>query len=156
MEAGVTWLALVLVYPLWVLVHEGTHALVARHYGCTIEKFRPWPHRLDSGRFVWGSIRRRCGELNGTETGWISFSPRVPALIACAVLVVSAWAHAPIWVLVLLAGGLVDQAVNSIGYTAGTDLQRWCAAWDHPPWTWQIFGGSVVGTVLLGCGLAYV
>jgi hypothetical protein len=145
-----TWVALVLVYPIWVLIHEGTHALVAIRFGCTIEKFRPWPHRLESGRFVWGSIRRHTPlGVTYRQRGWISFAPRVPALLACGALVTLSWLGEPVWVQVLFAGGAIDQVVNSIGLREGTDLRRWCSAWEHLPWTWRIAGGSVGVTALL-------
>jgi hypothetical protein len=150
------WVALVLVYPLWVLIHEGTHALVARRLGCDILRFRPYPHRLPDGRFVWGSIRRACGELTPHQEAAIAFAPRVPAISVCALLVCVSLLSAPIWVQVLLAGGAVDQIVNSIGHHEKTDLRRWCSGWNHNPWTWRIVGCSVGVASLLFAVLRHV
>jgi uncharacterized membrane protein len=44
-----------LLYPVWVVVHEGAHALVVIGHGGKVKAFRPWPHRRN-GEWVFGWI----------------------------------------------------------------------------------------------------
>jgi len=145
-----TIIALLLVYPIWVLVHEGTHALTASYFGATIESFKPYPNR-SLGRFTWGSVRWR-GALSVHERGLVSFMPRVPAFVATLLLPLAAYYELPDAVLVLLAGGLVDQVVNFLGISSGSDLQKWCGSFSfNNPWYWRAIGQT---TALMFGGVA--
>jgi hypothetical protein len=134
-----TIVALLLVYPLWVLVHEGTHALVAKRFGATVESFKPYPN-TSTGRFTWGSVRWR-GTLSDHENAIVSFSPRVPAFVATLLLPLAA--YGPDFAIVLVAGGLVDQVVNFIGMSERSDLSKWSDGWGHNPWHWRCAGQTI-------------
>ena len=125
--------ALIVAYPCWVLIHEGLHALCVVLLGGRVNRFKPWPH-MTGGRFVWGSIRW-TGEFSDKQRGWVSIVPRIPAVIAIFLLpFVSGW----LWWLLL--GGAIDQFINSIGYSEGSDLKKWSNYFGWNPWWSRIIG----------------
>lgn len=143
-------IALLLVYPIWALIHEGSHALVARGLGAEILTFKPWPNKA-LGRLTWGSVQWRGG-LTSHERGLVSIAPRAPALLATIALPVLVYSGAPDFVSVLFAGGLVDQVVNSLGINENSDLQEWCRSFTYNnPWYWRAIG---LTTALMFGGVA--
>lgn len=133
-----TVIAALLVYPVWVLIHEGSHALTAKYYGATIVTFQPWPN-TSLGRFTWGSVSW-TGLLSRNEHGRVGIAPRVPAFVATLLLPLFAYYKLPDELLILLAGGLIDQIVNSLGISTNSDMQDWCRSFGHNPWFWRAIG----------------
>ena len=67
----------------------------------------------------------------------------VPALATFA-MPLAAYLQSPDVLLVILAGGAIDQAVNSIGMVDATDLRKWCDDLGTNPWYWRAVGWGAV------------
>lgn len=61
------WIFLLIAIPylfLWILVHEGSHALTTLFKGGKVLSFKPWPHR-ENGKFYWGRVTYQYWGDNG-------------------------------------------------------------------------------------------
>ena len=58
---------------LTLLIHEGSHALMARKQGGTIVSFRPWPHR-DRGKWWFGAVQW-LQPPSSSQTRWLYGAP---------------------------------------------------------------------------------
>lgn len=86
-----------LAYLVQVLVHEGSHALMASFQGFEITSFRFWPHTIDTieggRRFLFGRVTYKLPEgaewPSDFETlvrAWAPFIVSIPLIITLAVL----------------------------------------------------------------------
>jgi len=81
------WIPLALVLPLfflWVIVHEGSHALVALASGRKITSVKLWPHVEPDLGFVFGSVR-----FTGKSNTFILVTPYFVDVLGAAALLIS-------------------------------------------------------------------
>lgn len=65
-----------------VLMHEGTHAVVAKAYGTKIVRFQWWPARHpQNGRFYLGYVQYK-GKLTTNQQTFFLMAPKITALVA--------------------------------------------------------------------------
>lgn len=153
-------LAAVPAFFLWSAVHELSHYLAARVFRKVVSvDFKLYPHVDPIAGFRWAAVwwEYEGPEILPVEDAAISVAPRIPALAACLLAPVAAampepWAAA-LWA-VLVGGGIVDQAVGSIGWNRHSDLQRFARGGGHDLWTLRVAGwltvlGSASTTIAL-------
>src|SRR5574343_1712300 len=118
-------LSLLFVYPLWVLIHEFSHIITAKALvGIIYWKIIPYPHRDENGT-LWFA---RCFYYTKTSADKLSqaaiaWAPRIPGAIATILFPVAVYLSN--WELtILLAGGMIDMVVGSVGRNPESDLQK--------------------------------
>lgn len=101
----------VLAYPIYQILgtirHEGCHAIVAKHYGATIEEFRFLPCRRD-GVWYWGYVRW-SGALTEGQARAVRRAP-----YPVDVLLVAAWAYLYACQMALFGGSFHPFAIVTI------------------------------------------
>lgn len=118
------WIPLAAIVPgffLWAIVHEAAHAAAGRLTGREVLRFRPYPHKLEGGRFVFASV-----SFNGDPGTFSHVAPYVVDAVAFAGAAVGFWlvGHpAALWGLATAAGlPLVNSTVGVWGrYRAATE-----------------------------------
>ena len=112
-------------FLLWGLIHELSHFVGARlTVGASEPRLWLWPH-FHEGKFYWTRIQYRVPRIpTPPETRIVLMAPRLPDLLAAGALPLMPLVGAPLWAWALLAGGVVDLAVGSMGIGEHTDLRR--------------------------------
>jgi hypothetical protein len=87
----IVWIAaFVVAAPLTLLLHESSHALMAKSQGSTILSFRPWPSK-QRGKWWLGYVRWTNPPFE-RRTRWLYGSPLlISAPMAIALGLVSIW-----------------------------------------------------------------
>jgi len=141
--------AIVPAFFAWAAIHELSHALCARLWQDAHSfRFRLYPHRKGR-RFLWASVTYNIVAVaEEWQLAAKKLAPRLPDV--CAAIALPWCAGAPLWVSVLVGGGVVDLAVGSIGRSERSDL--WTASWlmGINPW-WLRAGGFAVALASVGC-----
>ena len=127
------WLALVgstlMVWPLWTLIHEISHILVANEIAPVKDiKFWLYPHIDEEGKFYFARVRWSWNPwpiVSDFTLAMVYLAPRIPDLFATlmfpyGILFSSPWKY--IWY-ILWGGGLVDMFIGSLGIRKHSDLQ---------------------------------
>jgi len=102
-------------------------------------KIRPYPHFMD-GKLYFASIQYILErEPTEEEQAIISIAPRAAGLIACIALpfvALTGWW----WLMILVAGGVVDTFVGSLGIREHSDLRRAAKNAKMSPWQLRAAG----------------
>lgn len=117
-------IATILVYPLWMFIHEWSHLKMAdRTVGVEWYKMFLYPHTYN-GHFYWARVQYLIyREPTKWEMLLISLAPRIPGLVGLLLAPLAFWLG--IYPLgILLAGGIIDTFVGSTGFTPASDLQK--------------------------------
>ena len=139
-------LAAILVYPLWMWIHEMSHIKMAdRLIGVIDYKMKLYPHKF-GGQWWWAFVFYKLPrEPNRHEQFLISSAPRIPDIIACLLTPIAFYFHLfPIGI--LLAGGIIDLFVGSIGRSSLSDLQK--AADSGYVKIWELRGPGIVLSIV--------
>ena len=80
-------------YVVWVLLHEGSHAVVAESVGANVTSFNFIPERREDGTIFFASVHMEypAGQVTAHESGWIDLAPNITGL-ALGTLGTAAWA----------------------------------------------------------------
>ena len=135
-------IAAILVYPLWMWIHEISHIRMAdKLIGVTDVEMKLYPH-MYGGSFWWAFVFYRLQRApRKQEQFLISLAPRIPDLIACA-LAPLAFLFGIYPLGILLAGGIIDLFVGSLGRSPLSDLQK--AASTGYMSEWELRGPGLV------------
>lgn len=114
-----------------VLMHEGTHAVVAKAYGKEIVRFQWWPGRHpQNGRFYLGYVQYK-GRLTTNQQTFFLMSPKITALVALggyAALVgfdgLPEGHYSQLALAVLATGFWVDFTKDLLAFWQPNDFQR--------------------------------
>ena len=128
----VWWLALILVFPTWLLwnaIHEFSH-LLAVHLTVGVDSWsmKLWPHYDENDKFRFSRVvYDYTGTMDSAECFSVRLAPRVLDVLACVAVAILPFMDSPhaatAW-LVVWGGGAVDLFVGSLGVTARSDLQK--------------------------------
>jgi hypothetical protein len=124
----------------WVTIHEYSHLFMLKKLvGVRQYSMKLYPHR-ENGKFYWGYIYYVAdAPVEGKNQFFVSMAPRVPGAVAL-VAFPFLYNHAPLWLAILAAGGVVDWVNGFIGYSPHSDLQKACAAGKVAPWVLRVVG----------------
>jgi hypothetical protein len=137
------WVALISAVGFWLpqnVIHEGAHAVAARHWGAKIISFWPFPSKK-LGYFTFAHVRWQWGERHVDETadGVIAIAPQALNTLLLMVILIFAPRIENQVAFSILFGlavtNFVDGAYNlSTLYRkrpekARTDGWRWAVAW---------------------------
>lgn len=120
----------ILSYFLWAHIHEFAHLLTAKKLvGVKSYTMRIYPHKHPTLGFVFASVSYEYARETMTEDerAWISFSPRIPNMVAL-ILFPLTYDLDPLWV-IMVGGGLVDTIRGSFIFSPTSDIKRYCDSW---------------------------
>lgn len=139
----VWWIDLIAALALWLpqnAIHEGAHAVAARHWGGKIIEFWPFPSKK-LGYFTFAHVRWQWAEGHPDETadGVVAIAPQaLNTLLLMVIFIIEPRISNPVASSILFGWALtnfVDGAYNlSTLYrkrpeVARTDGWRWAVAW---------------------------
>lgn len=147
-----------LLYPAWVVVHEGAHALAVLAVGGKVQAFRPWPQKRN-GEWVFGWIgfKLNGGELVVYTAPYIVDTVAFVGLFVAAVVLGGPVSVGGVVASVAMLAPVVNTCVGVLGRYRGVssmaDLERvdWQAATAFlvQSWVYAAMVGGVVGAVVV-------
>lgn len=120
---------LVLVWSLWVIIHETSHALAAKLLMKAQDfHFKLYPHITEEKKFLFASVSYMVSTTVRTDTkeAIVLLAPRLMNLVAAIAfpfLLLFPMPFAMAWA-ILWGAGLVDLFVGSLGISSESDIRR--------------------------------
>lgn len=142
-------IASLLSWPLWTVLHELSHVVVAASYSKISDvKWYLYPHRDKEGNFFFARVQWSWLEPTLSPMQWASIysAPRLMNFIAAIIaplyfLFPAPWCY--LW-LILWSASLIDLFVGSLGISEKSDLRRTCSVLNIRPWSLRLTGMSIV------------
>jgi len=128
---------------LWNFIHEMSHVLMAKIVGdVKTWTIKPYPH-MHRGSFRFAGAYWMWKRLpEDKDRGWVYLAPRLPDLLA--ILAIPATflltGLAKFILLIVLAGGIIDLFVGSLGISDKTDLNKISRHFAINPWLPRVVG----------------
>lgn len=122
---------IVVLIPIWLILHEGLHALVAKCYGYKVVSLKLWPHRHGAD-FHFG-----CLEFIGDNRVLISIAPYLFDVIVFSALSVIIFFVGPlvkVLIVTIMCAPMIDtMLVVQARYRRNQgDLSQWHWGWALP------------------------
>jgi hypothetical protein len=130
------WLIAVLAVPLfflWVLLHEGSHALSALMCGYKVLGFRPWPNKGPDGQFRFGSTF-----INAPPNTFVNLAPYLVDTLAAAALIPSIFVVSNVWIKTVLTTLLVGPVANTVAGVQSRYRSRTDSDLSKVHWGWAL------------------
>ena len=134
-------------YFVWLCIHEALHVWLAMKFGGEIKSIKLYPHKF-KGDWRFAGVYYYLSEVSDSKRGWISFAPRIAALVGAIICFLMTELDAGPYVTTILFGGIVDMFVASVATSDNSDLKKWSRAWGHNPLFWRAIGVSA--SLMLG------
>lgn len=140
---------LVLVWSLWVVVHEASHALAAKLLMKAQDfHFKMYPHITEEKKFLFASVSYLVPVTARTEKkeALVLLAPRVMNLVAAIAfpfLLLFPMPMAMFWG-ILWGAGLIDLFVGSLGISSVSDLRKAAKLLKFNPTLIRVFGFTVI------------
>lgn len=136
---------LVIVWFLWTVIHEASHAIAAKVLMKAQDfKFKLYPHINEQKKFLFASVSWIIPRTARTDTkeAMVFLAPRVMSLVAVIAFPFLLLFPVPIamfWA-ILWGAGLVDLFVGSLGIFKESDLKRAAKLLKFNPTLIRVFG----------------
>jgi hypothetical protein len=144
LEILVYVLAAIVIWPLWLVIHEMSHIAAARMVGPLKSwAIKPYPNKADDGHWRFASAKWTWEEEpTPTQRGLVSLAPRVPNLAAIMLILATFFLTgiAKVLLLIFCAAGVIGLVVGSIGSTKNSDLQKGAEKLEINPWAIRVVG----------------
>lgn len=98
-----------------VVLHETSHIVVAKYYGCVILEFRPYPHFYEE-KFYFGRVSYLCGTNNPIKAS--ALAPLIRAIAFGLTWGICGYFWKPLWTLAVW--DLLDVINWFQGYVRGS------------------------------------
>lgn len=130
-------------YVVWVLLHEGSHAVVAESVGANVLSFNFIPERRPDNVIIFASVQMDfpAGEVTSHESGMIDLAPNITGL-ALGTLGTIAWAtdalpNDPVWRMIFATfqiGASLNGGINGVwSGKEGLDVTKAVATFNLSP-----------------------
>lgn len=153
--------ALVMSWPMWTVLHELSHVLVAKLLA-PVKRVDWWlyPHRDENGNFFFARVSWQWVDdpsLTNRDKIMLYSAPRIMNVVAAIMLPFSCAFSSPwsyVWFIVWVAG-LIDLFVGSLGISEASDLKNSAKVAGISPWIFRVVGmlvalmSVIIGIILL-------
>ena len=160
-EIAVYIVAALVMWFLWLVTHEMSHIMAAFLVGDVKDwSIKPYPNRAADGhwRFASASWTWEGEAPSQKKQGFVSLAPRIPNLLAIALIPVTLLLTGipQMLLLIFCLEGVIGLIVGSIGKTPNSDLQKGARRLDISPWAIRLPGLMVAIMGVLACLLIFL